>query len=95
MNCDKCGEDKRFYRSYDGIVTPVPPEAHHCDVVRINNYKVSRLSFSERFWRVAKAARETPSDHDQQTWAAMVKQGRDDPPPTSPSGYAYVVYSEK
>jgi len=50
------------------------------------------MSFSDRFWRVAKAARETPSDHDQQTWAAIVKQGSDDPPQTFSSGY--VVYYE-
>jgi len=95
MICDKCGEDKRLYRSSDGFVTAVSPDGHHCDVVRMNKYKVSQMSFSDRFWRVVKAARETPSDHDQQTWATMVKQGRDDPPPTSPSGYVYVVYSEK
>ena len=93
MICDKCGEDKRLYRSNDGIVTAVPPEGHHCDVVRMIKYKVSQMSFSERFWRVVKAAPETPNDHDHQTWATMVKQGSDAPSQTSSA--AYVVYYEK
>jgi len=93
MICEKCVEDKALYRSFDGSVTAVPPGVHSCDVVRVIKYKVSRMSFSDRFWRLVKAARETPTDRDEQTWSAMVEQGSDAPSQTSPS--AYVVYYEK
>ena len=91
MICEKCGEHKALHRSYDGMVTAVPPERHQCDLVRLNDYKVSRLTFSERYWRLVKAARETPKDYDPQISSVMVVQGRDATP--QPSSWPFVDYN--